>query len=105
MKLRVLGCVGAICLGLLTGCVTAEEKRQLSKPVNCNTAEGDLRVLQSEKNYLAERVIAGASAVMPAGAVLGILTGTEDDKLEIAVGEYDRRIDRKMAEIRRTCGL
>ena len=105
MKLGRLVTAGLICLGLLTACVTAEEKRQLSKPVDCSTAEGDLRVLQSEKDYLAERVAAGASAVMPAGAVLGILTGTEKQKLEIAVGEYNVRIDKKMAEIRRTCGL
>ena len=105
MRLGRLVCVGVMCLGLLTACVSTEEKRQLSKSVNCATAEGDLRVLQSEKDHVAERIVAGASAIMPAGAVLGILTGTEDDKFEIALGEYNDRIDKKMADIRRTCGL
>ena len=41
----------------------------------------------------------------PAGAALGILTLTEDDKLEVAVGAYNNKIDSKIAEINGECGI
>ena len=44
-------------------------------------------------------------AITPAGIVTGVATGTEGDKIEVATGEYDRKIDRKIAEIKRVCGL
>ena len=89
------------------GCTgkTAAGQRELKQPVNCATAEGDIRVLQNEKVHVAEQIAVGVTAVVPAGAALGILTGTEDDKLEVAVGEYDKQLDAKIAEIKRTCGI
>ena len=45
------------------------------------------------------------TAIAPAGLVLGILTGTETTKLKVAVGEYDKHIDKRIAEIQSTCGL
>jgi len=97
----------AICAGLASGCTgkSAAGQRALKQPVNCSTAQGDLRVLEAEKVHLAEQIAIGATAILPAGAVIGILTGTEDDKLEVAVGEYDRKLDAKIAEIKRTCGI
>ena len=56
-------------------------------------------------HHVAKQVASGVTAVTPAGAALGILTGTEVDKLKVATGEYDRQIDKKIAQIQRTCGL
>ncbi len=105
MRGVILTCAILVTLPPLLGCVSAQEKEQLAKPVNCDTAEGDLRILQSEKDHVAERVVAGVTAIAPAGIVLGILTGTEGTKLKVAAGEYNEMIDKKMAEIKRTCGL
>jgi len=40
---------------LITGCAAQSKTREqaLQQPVNCDTAEGDIRVLQSEKNTTA----------------------------------------------------
>lgn len=84
--------------------VSKQEQQELAKPINCSTAEGDLRVLASEKNTAAERLAEGLTAIVPAGIVVGSLRGVEGEKLEVAVGEYNRMIDQKTAEIRRTCG-
>ena len=51
------------------------------------------------------QVASGVMAVTPAGIVTGVVTGTEHDKIKVATGEYDRQIDRKIAEIKRVCGL
>jgi len=43
--------------------------------------------------------------IYPASAVLSILTGVEGTKYQVATGEYNEAIDKKIAEIKRTCGL
>jgi len=97
----------ALATGLAAGCTgkTKLGERELKAPVNCATAERDIKILQDEKDSVAERVVIGATSVTPAGAVLGILTMTEEDKLEVAVGEYNHQLDAKIAEIKRECGV
>jgi len=84
-----------------------EVEQELSNParIDCRTAEGDLRVLQSEKSTLAERVAEGVTAISPAGIVLGAATGTEGTKLDVAAGDYDAKIDARIAEIERKCHI
>ncbi|MDR4509251.1 MAG: hypothetical protein MRJ65_13670 [Candidatus Brocadiaceae bacterium] len=97
-----------ICLIFFVGAcspISKQAKRDLAKPVNCETAEEDIRTLEHEKASVAKRSLEGATAITPTGAVLGILTLTEKEKLEVASGEYNRKIDEKIAEIKRECGL
>jgi hypothetical protein len=82
-----------------------EEKAVEHQAVNCTTADGDIRVLQSEKTHVAEQVALGVTAIYPAGLVIGLLTGTEGTKYRVATGEYNKMIDKKIAEIKTTCGL
>ena len=99
--------VGLAALLLATGCATKlkqEEKAIEHEAVNCATAEGDIRVLKGEKAHVAEQVALGVTAIYPAGLVVGLLTGTEGIKLRVASGEYNRRIDAKIAEIEAACG-
>ncbi|HLN99916.1 MAG TPA: hypothetical protein VK208_15765 [Pyrinomonadaceae bacterium] len=77
----------------------------LQQPINCATAEGDIRVLQGEKTNAAQQAALGATAIAPAGIVMGLVTGTENTKLQVATGEYNRMIDNKIAAIRKTCGM
>ena len=105
MRLAGIG----VAVGLISGCAMqqAQVEQNLYDPgrIDCRTAYGDLRVLQSEKTDLAQRVVEGATAVYPAGAVMGILTGTEGTKISVATGDYDQMIDDRMAAIRRKCGI
>ena len=77
----------------------------LNQPIQCATAEGDIRVLQSDKRNAAEQAASGATALAPAGIVMGILTGTEGTKLKVAVGDYNTKIDGRIAQIKSTCGI
>ena len=52
-----------------------------------------------------KQILLGVTSVTPVGAVIGILTLSEKDKLEIAVGEYNRMIDERIAAIKKKCGL
>lgn len=72
--------LGALVLVALTlGCAADQRKteKSLDDPARVNgaTAEGDIRVLQSEKAHVVGQIVDGATAVVPAGIVVGILTG------------------------------
>jgi len=92
---------------LFSGCAAQYQAQEaaLQQPINCRTAEGDIRVLQSEKASAAQQAALGATAIAPAGMVMGIITGTEQTKLQVATGEYNALIDNKIAAIKRTCGM
>jgi uncharacterized protein (UPF0254 family) len=79
--------------------------QQVAAPVNCATAEGDLRTLQSEKASTAKMMADGVTAITPIGLVVGTATGKEKGKLQIASGDYNKMIDQKIAQIKSTCGI
>ncbi len=102
---RSLLIVGVAILMVACSPISKEAKQEMSQPVNCTTAEGDIRVLEGEKAHVGKQVANGVTAIAPAGLVLGLVTGTEGEKLQVASGEYDKKIDAKIAEIKSTCGL
>jgi hypothetical protein len=104
----LIGCASLL-VSLAGGCAFQQKQVEqgLENPsrIDCRTADGDLRVLQSEKANVAQRLVEGATAIYPASLVMGVVTGTEGTKISVATGDYDRMIDRRMAEIRRKCGI
>lgn len=90
----------------LSACASGQKKveKEMKMPINCATAEGDIRVLENEKTHVAEQIAEGVTAIFPAGLVLGILTGTEGTKIKVATGEYNKMIDERIAEIKSECG-
>jgi len=100
--------VSLLCvIALLSGCATGYKKEEaaLKQPINCSTAQGDLRSLQHEKANLAQEVAAGVTMIYPVGLVVGVVTRTEGTKYQVATGEYNKMIDARMAEIKSTCGV
>jgi hypothetical protein len=68
-------------------------------PINCATAPGDLRVLNSEKASTASRIGNGVSMIAPIGLVAGLVTGSEKTKYEVTTGEYNKAPDTKIAHL------
>jgi hypothetical protein len=101
--------IGMLALGTASGCAMQQEQNlsalQDPKRINCATADGDLRILEGEKANVGQRIAEGATAIYPAGLVVGLLTGTEGTKLKVATGDYDQQIDQRIAEIKQTCGI
>ncbi len=77
-----------------------EQTLENPAPVNCATAEGDLRVLQGEKANVVEKIAEGVSSLTPAGSASGILTLTETTKWKVTAGEYNKMIDKRIARIK-----
>ena len=94
---------------LLIACASTDTIKKgeadAKKPVNCATAEADIRVLQSEKTHASQQIAAGVTAIVPVSLVVGVATGTEGTKAKVATGEYNKMLDDKIAEIKRECGL
>jgi hypothetical protein len=110
--MRATSCVNGIALlalALSAGCAFQQKKveQQLAQPapINCATAQGDLRVLQQEKANVAQRIAEGVTAIYPASLVIGLLSGTEDTKYQVAIGEYNTKIDERITQIKQQCGL
>ena len=102
--------VGAFMVfALLTGCAYRfkedEKAAAQSKPIDCATAEGELRALNSEKANVAEQIAMGVTAIVPAGLVIGLVTFTEGTKIKVAIGDYNKALDARIAEIKTQCGL
>ena len=96
-----------ICLAIfLSACASQQKKveKEMKMPINCATAEGDIRVLENEKAHVAEQIAEGVTAIFPAGLVIGLITGTEGTKVKVATGEYNKMIDKRIAEIKSECG-
>ena len=103
-KVILLGCV----VMLMPACGAFKAKKvekEMKQPINCAHAEGDIRVLQSEKAHVASEVANGVTAIIPASLVIGLVTLTEGEKVRIATGEYNKAIDKRIAEIKSQCGV
>ena len=106
LRTTLVAGIGAALLS--SGCAMQfkeDEKAAEKQPINCATAPGDIRVLKGEKAHVVEQVAMGVTSIYPAGLVLGILTGTEGTKIQVATGDYNKMIDKKIAEIQSACGV
>ena len=94
---------------VITGCVfhreQVEEDINDSLGVNCASAKNDLKVLDDEKVGLVGQIASGVTMVAPVGLVVGILTGTIDTKFRVTTGEYNDMLDKRITQIKQTCGL
>ncbi len=100
--------IGICAFGLIvvSGCAMQEKKEAASAqamPIDCKTAPGDLRVLNSEKASTASKIGNGISMVAPIGLVAGLVTGTEKTKYQVTTGEYNQALDTKIAQIKAAC--
>lgn len=96
---------------VLSGCSSqapAPEQQvqaNLAKPIDCSTAAADIKTLTSEKARTSQEIENGASAIIPVGAVAHMFGGSEKESLEIGTGEYNKKLDTKIYEIKRQCNI
>ncbi len=109
MKTTKMIIILASCAAIfISGCDTEKYQhveQELKRPINCATAEGDIRMLQHEKAHVTDQLLQGVSAISPAGAVVGLAKGTEGTKMKVASGDYNKMIDKRIAEIKEHCGI
>ena len=102
---------GLIALALLAGCAVqapAPEKQvqaDLTAAIDCSTAQADINTLNSEKARTSQEIEDGAGSIIPIGAVAHLFGGSEKESLEIGTGEYNKKLDAKIAEIKQQCNI
>ena len=104
--MRVLAAVmvlAAVCLA--AGCASKYQKveESMEQPVNCATAQADIRALEEDKVSKATEAAEGMSYALPTTILVGAITGTGGAKYEVGTGEYNRKIDERIDKIRSTC--
>lgn len=85
--------------------ITKKDKKDLAKPIDCSTAQDDIKVLESEKARTGEMIEQGITSILPIGAVISIIDLQEVDKLEVGTGIYNHKITEKIAQIKKECNL
>ncbi len=93
---------------LVAGCsspISKQAKQDLAKPISCGNAEGDIRALNAEKSHASSQLAAGIKAIVPISLVFHVADGTEGDEAKIASGEYNKMIDKKIAEYKQQCNV
>ena len=100
--------VYSIVLLAIAGCSAPNTKQgdqDVARPVNCATAEGDIRALTAEKAHTSQEIAAGVTSIVPIGAVAHMFEGKEGQSLKVGTGEYNRALDQKIAEIKQQCNV
>jgi hypothetical protein len=94
-------------MAFLVGCATISEeaKYEIDKPVDCSTAEYDIKILEGAKASAGKQALSGVRSILPASAVVGILSGDYKNRAEVATGQYNKDIDAKIREIKLICGI
>jgi hypothetical protein len=98
-------------LALISGCSSqapapeTQVQANLAKPVDCSTAAADIKTLTSEKARTSQEIENGASSIIPVGAVAHMFGGSEKESLEIGTGEYNKKLDAKISDIKTQCNI
>ena len=96
---------------LLVGCASSapapqeEVQENLAKSIDCSTAAADIQTLTGEKASTSQEIKAGASSIIPVGAVAHMFGGSEKESFAVGTGEYNKKLDTKIAEIKQQCNL
>ena len=80
-------------------------EKEMAKPINCSTAKPDIATLQKERASVLREMGAGVQTFVPIGAVISLFQGKYDKNSRIAGGQYNKDIDAKIADIKKTCGV
>ena len=83
----------------------AQVQASLAKPIDCSTAQADIDLLTSEKARTSQEIEDGAGSIIPIGAVAHLFGGSEKESFEIGTGEYNKKLDAKIAEIKQECNM
>jgi hypothetical protein len=105
-RLAVIAC-GVAIVSIGAGCAQKYQKVEdsYSKPISCSTAQADIEWLRSNKVDKATEAVEGLKFALPTTIILGAITGTAGAQYEVGTGEYNRKIDEQIANIKETCNL
>ena len=105
-RLAVVACGFAV-VASAAGCASKYQKVEdsFSQTINCATARADIQKLESEKVSKTTEGAVGASYALPTTIIVGAITGTGGANYDVGSGEYNRKIDERIGDIKETCNI
>ena len=108
MKNNLLVCtLSAAVMTLGSGNGWAQDTDQA--PIDCSTAQEDIKTLVHEHKASDERIAKGAFSILPIGIVLNESEKATESKAEkqkeMDIKEYNLKIDQRITDIKRTCNI
>lgn len=87
------------------GCATIsnEARYYINKPINCASAAQDIAALEQEKASPLKRARCAAQVSRPYSAASSALKGDLRNKVQVASGKYNRKINAKINQIKNQC--
>jgi hypothetical protein len=88
---------------LATACASQSEDEATAQaaPINCATAEADLRVLRGEQSHAMERAMGGGTTMVPSGLVTEPEFGSGGP---VGAGQYSDYLNDRISQIEQACG-
>jgi hypothetical protein len=102
-RMRILALSATVFLGL-AGATHAQSDAD-THPINCATAEGDIRAMNAEIKHAQDQKLRNIAAIAPAGALLGIIKGDENERLQMLSGEYEKKLNARIAATKAQCHI
>ncbi len=105
-RLAAVACgIAAVVLG--AGCAQkyAKVEESFVQPINCSSAQSDIAALEADKVDKATQAAEGMKFALPTTIIMGTITGTAGAEYEVGTGEYNRKIDERIGNIKSTCKL
>jgi len=105
-RLALIAC-GILVVLSASACASkyAKVEQSFENPINCSTARADIQDLQAEKVDKATEAAMGLKFALPTTIVVGAITGTAGAQQDVGTGEYNRKIDQRIANVKETCKL
>jgi len=105
-RFALIAC-GLAAIVTASGCASkyAKVEDSFAQPIDCTTARADIQDLLAEKVDKATEAAEGLKFALPTTIVVGAITGTGGAESDVGTGEYNRKIDERIANIKSTCNL
>ena len=108
MKNNLLVCTLATAV-MTFGSVSSWAQDPDQAPIDCSTAQDDIKTLVHEHKATDERIAKGAFSILPIGMVLNESKKATESKAEkqkeMDIKEYNLKIDQRITDIKRTCNI
>lgn len=90
----------------VAACSTRPTSDEIEKTVpDCSNAQAQIKMLKQEMITTQERIAAGAQSIIPSVAIINLFAGRWQTNKNIATGEYEEMLNKKILEIQSSCGL
>src|SRR5258705_215134 len=73
----------------------AKAEDSFAQPINCSTAQVDIRALEEDKVSKPTEAAAGVSYALPTTILMGAITGTGGATYDVGTGAYNQKIDER----------